>query len=280
MKKIAIFATLLALSIPVGAQTIDKIKSSKTVTIAYRTDALPFSFTENGEKVGYTVDICKHIVASLEQQLKLTDLKINWVEATAQNRMDLVATGKVDMECGATTVTLDRQEKVDFSNLVFVDGGALLARGEANIKTLGDLAGKKVAVIAGTTTEASLVAALKQRLVNATVVQVKSREEGLESVEGGKADAFASDALLLAGLAKVAKDPAKLVLTGGEPFSMEPYAIVLPRGDWQFRLAVNRGLSQLYRSGEIQQVFGKYFGQSSGPTPLLIAMYILNAFAD
>lgn len=278
--KFAALATLAALAVPVGAQTIDKIKSSQTVTIAYRADALPFSFVENGEKAGYTVDVCKRVIASLEQQLNLTGLKINWIEATAQNRMDLVATGKADMECGATTVTLGRQEKVDFSNLVFVDGGALLAHVDAKIKTLGDLAAKKVAAIAGTTTETALNTALKQRLINATVVPVKSREEGLELVEGGTVDAFASDAVLLAGLGKLAKDPSKLELTGGEPFSMEPYAIVLPRGDWQFRLAVNRGLSQLYRSGEVQQVFNKYFGQTSGPTPLLIAMYVLNSFSE
>ena len=280
MKRIAILATALALVAPVQAQTIDRIKSSKTVTIAHRVDSLPFSFDQNGEKLGYTVDICKRIVASLEHQLKISGLSIKWVAATAQNRMELVAKRQADMECGATTVTLGRMEKVDFSSLVFVDAGALMVRTESNIKTLADLAEKKVAVIGGTTTEAALTGTLKQRLVNARIITVKTREEGLAALEAGSADAFASDTLLLAGLAAKAKDPSKLSLVAGDPFSIEPYAIVLPRGDWEFRLAVNRALSQIYRSGDIKQIFDKYFGQIGSPTPLLMATYVLNSFSE
>ena len=280
MKRIAILATALALVAPVQAQTIDRIKSSKTVTIAHRVDSLPFSFDQKSGKLGYTVDICKRIVASLEHQLKISGLSIKWVAATAQNRMELVAKRQADMECGATTVTLGRMEKVDFSSLVFVDAGALMVRTESNIKALADLAEKKVAVIGGTTTEAALTGTLKQRLVNARIITVKTREEGLAALEAGSADAFASDTLLLAGLAAKAKDPSKLSLVAGDPFSIEPYAIVLPRGDWEFRLAVNRALSQIYRSGDIKQIFDKYFGQIGSPTPLLMATYVLNSFSE
>lgn len=281
MKKLLLAAACLLAVSAAHAQTIDKIRSSKTVAIAYRTDSLPFSFEDPSTKqpVGYTIDICKRIVASLDQQLKAGGLQIKWVPATAQNRMDLVTGRQADMECGSTTATLGRMERVDFSNLVFVDGGGLLVRVESGFKGLADMAGKKIAVIGGTTTEAALTNAMKTRLINAQIIPVKTREEGLAQLESRTVDAFASDRVLLVGLGIKALDPQKLTMLN-EDFSFEPYAIVLPRGDAAFRLAVNRGLAQLYRSGEIGEIFNRYFGQFGQPSVLLAAMYYLNAVPE
>lgn len=281
MKKLLLAAACLLAVSAAHAQTIDKIRSSKTVAIAYRTDSLPFSFEDPSTKqpVGYTIDICKRIVASLDQQLKAGGLQIKWVPATAQNRMDLVTGRQADMECGSTTATLGRMERVDFSNLVFVDGGGLLVRVESGFKGLADMAGKKIAVIGGTTTEAALTNAMKTRLINAQIIPVKTREEGLAQLESRTVDAFASDRVLLVGLGIKALDPQKLTMLN-EDFSFEPYAIVLPRGDAAFRLAVNRGLAQLYRSGEIGEIFNRYFGQFGQPSVLLAAMYYLNSLPE
>ena len=279
MKRLAVAVAILALPALVHAQTLDgalrKIRDSKSITVAYRTDALPFSFNdEKGQPAGYTVDLCKRVVASIEQQLKLQGMKVNWMPATAQNRFDLVAKKQADMECGATTATLSRMEIVDFSNFVFVDSTGVLVRNESGVKTFTDLAGKKIAVIAGTTNERALNAALKQRLVNGSVVTVKTRDEGLDALEKGTVDAFASDKILIAGLSVKVKDATRYTMLADD-LSVEPYGIMLPRGDAGMRLAVNRALAQVYKSPEIVDIFNRWFGGFGKPTVLLEAVYFL-----
>jgi glutamate/aspartate transport system substrate-binding protein len=280
MKRL-VFAALGLLALPalVHAQTVDgtlrKIRDSKSITIAYRTDALPFSFNdEKSQPAGYTVDICKRVVASIEQQLKIQGLKVNWMPATAQNRFDLISKKQADMECGATTATLSRMESVDFSNFVFVDSTGVLVRNESGAKAFNDLAGKKIGVIAGTTNERALNAALKVRLVNASVVTVKTRDEGLEALEKGTIDAFASDKILIAGLSVKVKDATRYTMLPDD-LSVEPYGIMLPRGDAGMRLAVNRGLAQVYKTPQIVEIFNKWFGGFGKPTVLLEAVYFL-----
>lgn len=279
MKRLVVAVALLVLPALVHAQAVDgalrKIRDSKTITVAYRTDALPFSFNdEKNQPAGYTIDICKRVVASIEQQLKIQGLKVTWMPATAQNRFDLVSKKQADMECGATTATLSRMEIVDFSNYVFVDSTGVLVRNESGVKTFTDLAGKKIAAIAGTTNERALNAALKARLVNGTVVTVKSRDEGLEALEKGTVDAFASDKILIAGLSVKVRDASKYTMLADD-LSVEPYAIMLPRGDANMRLAVNRGLAQVYRTPEIVDIFNRWFGAFGKPTVLLEAVFFL-----
>ncbi|HTO49166.1 MAG TPA: amino acid ABC transporter substrate-binding protein [Burkholderiales bacterium] len=284
MKRLAVAVALLVLPALVHAQGLDgalrKIRDSKTITVAYRTDSLPFSFNdEKNQPAGYTVDLCKRVVASIEQQLKIQGLKVNWMPVTVQNRLDVVAKKQADMECGSTTVTLSRMETVDFSNYVFVDSTGVLVRNESGVKTFTDLAGKKIAAIAGTTNERALNAALKARLVNGTVVTVKSRDEGLEALEKGTVDGFASDKILIAGLSVKVRDASKYTMLPDD-LSVEPYGIALPRGDWGMRLAVNRGLAQIYRTPEIVDIFNRWFGAFGKPTVLLEAVYFLGVVPE
>jgi len=284
MKRLAVAVAIFALPALVHAQALDgalkKIRDSKSITIAYRTDALPFSFNdEKSQPAGYTVDICKRVVASIEQQLKIQGLKVNWMPATAQNRFDLVANKQADMECGATTATLSRMERVDFSNYVFVDSTGVLVRNESGVKTFTDLAGKKIAVIAGTTNERALNEALKKRLINGSVVTVKSRDEGLDALEKGAVDAFASDKILIAGLSGKVKDPTRYTMLADD-LSVEPYGIMLPRGDAGMRLAVNRALAQVYKSPEIVEIFNRWFGAFGKPTVLLEVVYFLGVVPE
>jgi ABC-type amino acid transport substrate-binding protein len=259
--------------------TLKKIRDSKTVTIAYRTDALPFSFEENKQPTGYTVELCKRVVASLEQQLKVQPLAVKWVAATSQNRMDLVRKGQADMECGSTTATFSRMEQVDFSSPVFVDTTGLLVRKASGAKALGGLAGKRIAVVGGTSNQKALEAALKKQLVSATVVPVKNRDEGVAALEAGTVDALASDKILLVGLAGKVKDPSQYELLADD-LGFEPYAIVLPRGDASFRLAVNRALGQVYSTDAIVEVFRRTFGPNAQPSPALVIMYGLSALPE
>lgn len=277
-------AALLVLAAPalVHAQAVDtlkKVREAKTLSIAYRTDALPFSHQDaNKQPAGYTVDLCKRIAASIEQQLK-TKLQVKWVPATSQNRMELVRKGEAHMECGATTTTLSRMETVDFSSPVFVDSTGLLARKSAGAKSLAGLAGKKIAVISGTTNQKALEREVKRQLVSATIVPVKNRDEGIAALEAGTVDAFAGDKILLLGLAGKVKDPSLYELLADD-LALEPYAIVLPRNDSSFRLAVNRALAQIYQSPAIEEIFRRAFGPDAKPSPGLLVMYGLGAFPE
>jgi ABC-type amino acid transport substrate-binding protein len=281
IRRLAALAAVLAM--PVLAHGLDgrlkKIHDTKTITIAYRTDALPFSYEDNKQPVGYTVELCKKVVASLEQQLKVQPLTVKWVAATSENRIDLVQKGQVDLLCGATTATLSRMELVDFSSPVFVDSTGVLVRKSVGAKSLAGLAGVKILVVAGTTNQKALAKALEEGRVNATVVTVKTRDEAVQALEAGAADALAGDRILLLGLGTKVKDPSLWEMMG-EDLGYEPYALVLPRGDASFRLAVNRALSQIYQGDAIVEIFRRAFGPSAKPTAALAIMYGINAYPE
>lgn len=277
MQRILIAALALVLPALASAQgsALDKIRDSKTVTMAYRTDALPFSFKDsNGQPAGYTVELCKRIAASLESQLKIPGLKIRWVAATSQNRFELVEKRDVDMLCGATTATLKRMERVDFSSYIFVDSTGVLARVSSGVRKFSDLAGKRIAVISGTTNDAALQSALKRDLIKAKVVSFQDREAATAALEQGKVDAFASDKILLEGISGKLKDASKYGMLSDD-LSIEPYAIMLPRNDSALRLEVNRALSRVFSTPAIREIFKSTFGNDIEPTPLLRALYVI-----
>lgn len=278
-----VFAALLVAG-AVHAQALDgrlkKIADSKTISIAYRTDAAPFSFTDDkNQPVGFSVDLCKRVVNSIERQLKVQGLQTKWVAATAQNRFDIVAKGQADMECGSSTVTLSRLKQVDFSSYIFVETTGLMVKEASAYRSISDLSGKTIAVIAGTTNERAINEQLKRRQLASTVVPFKTRDEAFAAVEAGKVDAFASDLLLLVGAASKAKDPGSLKLLPDE-LSFEPYGITLPRGDAAFRLAVNTGLAQIYGSDEINEIFGRWFARLGRPPAILQAVYLLGTIPE
>ena len=280
----AALALVLCPAMAVAQTVLDgrlkKIKDTKTITIAHRTDALPFSFVDDKKQAaGYSVDLCKRIVASIEQAIGAPGVQIKWLPVTTQNRFEAVARGEADMECGSSTVTLSRMKVVDFSNYIFVDGTGLLTRLELNARSLADLGGKKIAVVGGTSNEAALRAALKDRLVNAAVVTVKNRDEGLAKLEASEVDALASDNILLLGMAPRAKNPKALGMMD-EALSFEPYAIVLPRGDAAFRIEVNTALARIYRSQAISDIYGTWFGSLGKPGAVLRAAYGMGAIPE
>jgi ABC-type amino acid transport substrate-binding protein len=170
---------------------LKKIHETKTISVAYRTDALPFSYEDADKKAaGYTVDLCRSIIGVIERQIGVSPLQVKWVPVTTQNRFSAISSGQADMECGASTVTLGRMREVSFSTLTFLDGTGLLVRASTQGTTLLDLSGKKIGVISGTTNERALADALKARVVTATVVPVKTRDEGMAQLEAGAIDAF------------------------------------------------------------------------------------------
>ena len=255
------------------------ITKTKLIKIAYRADARPFSFlNDKGEPAGFSIDICKLVVSSLEHQLGLDSIKIEWVPVTLQTRFSAVASGKADMECGSSTVTLGRMKEVDFSNFIFLESTGIIVKKASNIRSFSDMTGKKIAVPLGTTNEQAIIAQLKQQKVEATLISVKDGSEGIAMLEAGDVDGFASDKLLLVG-AHI-KNPEALVMLPDD-LSVEPYAIALPLGDWAFRLAVNTGLAQIFRTGQVLTVFQAWFDRIGlQMSPVLRVMYGLGALSD
>ncbi|MGA8446053.1 MAG: amino acid ABC transporter substrate-binding protein, partial [Roseiarcus sp.] len=203
-------AAALCWSAPAGAGTIDRLKQDKTLRIAYREDAPPFSFTDSiGEPAGFMIDLCRSVAKNLATGLNLGDLKVDYVLVTAANRFDAIQSGKADLLCEPTSATLSRREQVDFSIATFVDGASLLVSGEGPSE-FGALAGKKIGVLAGTTTEQSLRDTLASANVNAEVVTAKTHEEGLAMLDQGTIVAYFGDRAILAYLASKSSAPGKL----------------------------------------------------------------------
>ena len=260
--------------------TLKQVKDSGTLTIGYRENALPFSFTgSDGKPTGYSVDLCKEIAVAVQQELKLANLSVRWVPVTPEGRVDAVVNGTVDIECGSTTASLSRQEKVDFTLMTFVDGATLMTVEGAGVRTVADLAGKRIGVVTGTTTERVLADFLRLGGIAATVVPVKDHDEGLAGLQTSKIEAYASDRTILVGLILQARGTARYALTPDD-LSYEPYGFMVRRDDSAFRLVANRALARIYRSGAIGAVYAKWFGPLGKPTPALVLMYALQGLPE
>ena len=261
--------------------TLDKIANSGEFVIGYRTDASPLSYENaDGEPAGYSVDLCRRIAAAVKAHIGKDDIKTKFVPIESGERMSAVESGKIDIECGSTTVTMERQKQVDFTLATFVTGGSILSLSENGIKSMSDLAGKKVGVVDGTTTVGQLRAYFTDNLIDAEVVIVSDRKEGMTRLNNGEIKAFASDQIVLIGQIIEALYPKKFSLMN-ETFSYEPYALVVRRNDADFRLVANKALSQLYRSGQHVQIYNKWIGRIGiRPSPILAAMYQLNTIPE
>jgi len=280
----AVIAGVLAMASSGGAQgrtgTLKKVADSGTLTVGYRNDALPFAFTgSDGKPAGYSVDLCQEIALGVQQELKLASLNVQWVPVTPEGRIDAVANGTVDIECGSTTATLSRSEKVDFTLLTFIDGASLLIVEGAGIASARDLAGKRIAVVSGTTTARVLSEYLQQQSIAATLVAVKDHDEGLAALKGGQADAYSSDRVILVGLALRAQGTPRFSLVP-DALSYEPYAFAVRRDDSAFRLVANRTLARLYRSGAIGTFYRKWFGPLGQPSQALLLMYAVQGLPE
>lgn len=277
-------AACLVLAAAVGAaepsRTLDRIRAEGVIHLGYRNGAAPFSFKErDGTVRGYSVELCTRVAAGIQKQLGLTALKLEWTPVDAGDRLEAVTKGKVDIECGTTTITLSRYGRVDFSLPIFVDGGSVLTNADARLSRLVDLKGKRVAVIPGTTTETALKRELAAINAKAELVQVSDGAAGLALLNAGKVDGYASDRIVLVSLRAGNADPARLALLDGD-FSFEPYALVVRRDDPDFRLAVNRALVEIYRSGDIDDIFYRWLGALGSPGPLLHSMFYLNTLPE
>jgi ABC-type amino acid transport substrate-binding protein len=280
----ALIATLLSVAAigdePASAGTIDKIRADQTLRIAYREDAPPFSYKDanSTEPTGYMVHLCQAVAKKLADQLNIPTLKVSYVPVTAANRFEAIEKHDADLLCEATSATLSRRKKVDFSIATFADGAGLLTNG-LKLESLKGLDGKKVGVLAGTTTEEALRNTLKDGNIQAEIVPAKTHDEGLAMLDGDKISAYFGDRSILMFLAQRSKAPDKLLIAE-DYFTVEPYALALAHGDEDFRLAVDTALSHIYRSSEISVIFEQTFDEKVKPTDMIKALYKLSGLPD
>ena len=286
MKRVLFCAGVLLFAVSAASAaeltgTLKKIKDSGSMTIGYRNDAPPFSSEdEAGAPVGYAVELCQRIATAVKEHLGLAELKIQYKALTAGERLDAVSSGQVDIECGNTTVTLGRRQTVDFTLMTFVTGGSLLGKRSSNIRSTGDLNGKTVGVIKGTTTADALNAHLAKSFIDATVRDIDDRVEGMRLLDSGEIDALASDRIVLIGQILNSEDR-NLYAISNDLFSYEPYAMIVRRNDPDFRLVADRALSQIFKTDQIVSLYEKWFGKAGvRPTPILLAMYRFQALPE
>jgi polar amino acid transport system substrate-binding protein/glutamate/aspartate transport system substrate-binding protein len=272
-------AVLTLVASAAAAGTLERIRDKGVLKIGFREDAPPFSFKNSiGEPAGYSVSLCRAVASRLKQQIKREKLSVEYVPVTAENRFQAVKDGKVDLLCGATTVTLARRELVDFSLPTFVDGASVLLR-EDGPENFGDLDGEKVGVRAGTTTEEALRNTVEDLAIKVETIAVKDHKDGVARLLKGEIAAYFADRAILYFLMQGSGEADKLFLSD-QQFTYEPYALALQKGDAEFRLAVDRALSRIYRSGEIAAVFTAAFGPGAEPTDELSALYRISALPE
>ncbi|MDZ7651760.1 MAG: amino acid ABC transporter substrate-binding protein [Burkholderiaceae bacterium] len=283
MHRLLMFVLAVSLAAGASAQTptgtLKKIVDARTIALGYRVVAAPFSFVgPDGVPTGYTVELCKRVVAGLEQQLKLPALKIHWVPVTSDDRIAKVKLGEIDLECGTTTATFGRMEQVDFSSLTFIDGATFLSLVDGPPRLAG-LEGRTVGVLAGSTSEMRLAALLKERLISAKIVRVEDETDAVQKLVDKRIDAFANERLTLIGRVLLAQpDGAKFALAE-EDFSIEPYALMMRR-DPDFRLAVNRALARIYSGPALEELYNAWFAKFGKPSPVLASMYLLQIYGE
>lgn len=275
----ALIATLSFAGSAAAETTLDQIKSSKSIRLGYRDASIPFSFVgDDKQPRGFSVDLCKIVADDLAKQLKLDKLDVQWVPVTAQSRFDALKSGKIDLECGNSTQTLARRAEFDFSVMTFVDGAGLLFR-KGEIPTSSDhLTGQRIVVVAGTTTEKALEALGASAKLGAGLIRVADHGAALKALADKQANAYAADRTILITTA-LASGHADLFELSGAQFTYEPYGLMMRR-DADFRLAVDRSLARLYRSGEIAPVFQRWFQPLGNPGELIKVMFLLNGLPE
>lgn len=280
----AALATLLPILAGTAAAaegTLEKIARTGEFVIGYRTDSLPLSFQDRqGRPAGYSVDLCRRIGERVRQHFADEDIKVKFVPVSSEERIAAVVDGTIDIECGSTTVTLSRHERVDFSLPTFVTGASIVSLKGSGIQDAADLTGKRIAVAKGTTTEQKLRAYLAETAIDAKIVIVGDRTEGWARLNQDNVDAMASDQIVLIGLIMSSQDPTRYWLDS-EIFSYEPYAFVVRRNDADFRLVVNRALAAVYRSGDYADIYYEWIGKAGIDVPPVVAvMYQLGALPE
>lgn len=293
---LAVAPLFMAEAASAAGVTLDRIRESGHIRLGYRADARPISFRdESGAAAGYAVELCTRIVEAVKGELGLGQLAVDWVPVTTESRFTAVQNGEVDLVCGPDTATLARRKEVAFSIPIFPGGVGALLRGDASERVKSILSGKepqfqptwranagqlllaqRFTMVAGTTADHWVAAKGAELDLNFQVSPVSSYEAGLKSLLDGTADVFFGDRILL--LAAAQQGPSAKDLTVLDRlFTIEPVALILPRGDEDFRLVVDRALSWMYNNGKAAELYTKWCGK---PEESTLAFFRMTAIPE
>jgi ABC-type amino acid transport substrate-binding protein len=277
---VTVAASLLAMAPAIADDSVlSKVKQSSTIKLGYRENSPPFSFVGDDKLPrGYSIDLCKRVIEELMAQLKLSKLDAQWVAVGAETRFSALKSGAIDLECGNSTQTLSRRAEFDFSLMTFVDGATLLFRMGERPQTGAEMNDQRVAVVAGTTTETALENLVAANKLKLKLFKVKDHDAAIEALTSKTATAYAADRSVLIATALVHGEGKSFELGDGQ-FTFEPYGLMMRR-DAELRLAVDRTLARLYRSGEIGPIMQSWFGQLGSPGEALRNMVLINGLPE
>jgi glutamate/aspartate transport system substrate-binding protein len=253
-----------------GSPVLDRIKERGQINMGHRESSVPFSYIgDDGKPQGYSIDLCMKFIDAVKAEIEMPDLKVNLVPVTSQTRIALMANGTIDLECGSTTNNLTRQKQVDYLPITFITGTKIASKKGSGITEIEDLEGKTIALSLGTTNEKAIKRVAEANGINIKTNMVKDHPQGWLAVETGRADAYASDDVLLYGLISKSKNPDDYQVTG-RFLSYDPYGIMVPQNDSLYRRLGTATLADLMRSGEAKKIYDKWF--NPGPTNIKMPM--------
>ncbi len=240
--------------------TLKKIKDSGTITIGHRDSSIPFSYYDDKQQpVGYAIDLCLRIVDAVKSELKMSKLPVKYQLVTSANRIPLMANGTIDLECGSTTNNLAREKEVSFTITHFLTATRLVSKKSTNIKSINDLKGKIVTSTSGTTNIRQLTELNTSKNMGMNIIPANGHAEAFQTVETGRAVAFAMDDILLYSLVAQSRNPSEFVISDFALSLPEPYGIMLRKDDPPFKKVVDAAMIKIYKSGEINKIYEKWF---------------------
>jgi glutamate/aspartate transport system substrate-binding protein len=282
---LATAAALAAFGTAAPAQDITQgrlatIAERGSMVLGHRESSVPFAYLDENQKpVGYSIDLCMAVVEAVSQAVG-KELTVEYVPVTPQTRIALMANGTIDLECGSTTNNLTRQEQVEYLPVTFITGTQILVRADSGIGGIDDLDGKKIALAQGTTNERAILAAAEARGLNIDTLPVRDHAEGMLALETDRVDAYSTDHILLHGLIQKSRTPEAFAVVG-DFLSYDPYALMVPRNESDFELVGKRAMAALFRSGEINEIYDRWFGPMGvEQSDLLRAAFQLNALPE
>ncbi len=284
MKPFLAAALTAAIALPAAAEdltgTLKKIADNGEIVIGHRESSVPFAYLDdNQQPIGYTMDLCMKVVDAVEASIG-KEVEIRYVPVNPKTRIALMANGTIDLECGSTTNNLTRQEQVEYLPTTFITGTKLLVRKDSGINAVADLDGKTVALAQGTTNERAVKAAVEEMGLDVKVLPVRDHAEGMLALETDRVDVYSTDHILLYGLISKSKSPDDFAVVG-DFLSFDPYAIMVRRDDSAFELVGKKALAEVFRSGEIDAIYDKWFGPMGvQQTDLLKAAFQINALPN
>ncbi len=265
---------LLASAISAAAQdtgTLKKLHDTGEIVLGVRDASIPFSYADDsGKSIGYSVDLCMRVVDHLRQTLKMPDLKVRQQLVTSANRVPLIMNGTIDLECGSTVNNLERQKTVAFSLTTFIVNTKFITKTSSGSQKLADLKGKTVSVTGGTNTMQKITALNKQMNLELSIINGKDHAESFLLLNNDRVAAFSEDDILLAGLAATSQTPTGFRLITIDGMLADPYALMMRRGDPQFKAAVDAALRDVFGSGEIQRIYDKWFVRPIPPRNVVL----------